>query len=76
MLCIYLKQSIAIQAKEKNNITQDNIIFYRYKNSLHTLSGKEIYDLNIRELIEDIMIKNVCEEKDENNKRRKLKRII
>ena len=75
MLCIYLKQSIAIQAKEKNNLTQDNI-FYRYKNSLHTLSGKEIYDLNIRELIEDIIAKNNYEEKDENNKRMKLKRII
>lgn len=66
LLCIYLKQSIAIQAKEQNNLGHENI-FYRYKNPLHMLSGNAIYDLNMRELIEDIMTENEFE-KDENNK--------
>ena len=57
LLCLYLKHSIAIQTKEKKNLGNDNI-FYRYKNPLHTLSGNAIYDLNIKELVDEIMSEN------------------
>jgi len=63
LLCIYLKQSIALQAKN-NSIGNDNI-FYRYKNPLHILSGNAIYDLNIKELIDDIMTENELENKND-----------
>lgn len=53
--------------QRKNNLMQ-NKIFYRYKNPLHTLNDNEIYDLNIRELIEVIMTENEYEVKDKNNK--------
>ena len=56
LLCLYLKHSIAIQTKEKS-LGNDNI-FYRYKNPLHTLSGNAIYDLNVKELVDEIMSKN------------------
>ena len=57
LLCIYLKQSISLQTKNNNNNENDNI-FYRYKNPLHILSGNAIYDLNIKELVDDIMTEN------------------
>jgi len=63
LLCIYLKQSIALQAKN-NSIGNDNI-FYRYKNPLHILSGNAIYDLNIKELVDDIMTENELENKND-----------
>ena len=60
LLCLYLKNSIS----SKNNLIseKDNSIFYRNKNALHTLSGNAIYDLNIRELVDNIM-----DDKDNNN---------
>lgn len=66
LLCIYLKQSIALQAKNNNNNGNDNI-FYRYKNPLHILSGNAIYDLNIKELVDDIMTENELGNKNEIN---------
>ena len=57
LLCLYLKHSITLQMKEKKKVGNDNI-FYRYKNPLHTLSGNAIYDLNIKELVDEIMSEN------------------
>jgi len=65
LLCIYLKQSIALQAK--NNIIENDNIFYRYKNPLHILSGNAIYDFNIKELVDDIMTENELENKNKIN---------
>ena len=64
LLCLYLKQSITVQAKEKNNFRNDNI-FYRCKNPLHALSGNAIYDLNVKELVDEIMSENDLGEKTE-----------
>ena len=80
LLCLYLKQSIAIQSKENNNFCNDKI-FYRFKNPLHTLSGNAIYDLNIKQLIDDIMTENEFTEKNgikngENEKSNYLKEFI
>ncbi len=61
LLCLYLKNTIS----SKNNLSiseKDNSIFYRNKNALHTLSGNAIYDLNIRELVDNIM-----DDKENNN---------
>ena len=65
LLCVYLKHSIAIQAKENSNVINENI-FYRSKNPLHTLSGNAIYDLNVKELVDNIMAENELEENNEN----------
>ena len=62
LLCIYLKQSICLQAK--NNIENENI-FYRSKNPFHALSGNAIYDINIKELVDNIMAENEFEEKND-----------
>ena len=75
LLCIYLKQSIALQSKNNNNNGNDNI-FYRYKNPLHILSGNAIYDLNIKELVDDIMTENELENKNEINDNNSLKDFI
>ena len=75
LLCIYLKQSIALQAKNNNYNGNENI-FYRYKNPLHILSGNAIYDLNIKELVDDIMTENELENKNEINDNNSLKDFI
>ena len=64
LLCVYLKHSIAIQAKENINDINENI-FYRSKNPLHTLSGNAIYDLNVKELVDNIMTENEFDESNE-----------
>ena len=64
LLCIYLKYSIEVQTKENNNILNENI-FYRYKNPLHSLSGNAIYDLNIKEIIDDIINEKEINENNE-----------
>ena len=57
LLCLYLKNTIS--SKNYLSISEkDNSIFYRNKNALHTLSGNAIYDLNIRELVDNIMDDN------------------
>lgn len=66
LLCIYLKHSISLQAKE-NAIENENI-FYRSKNPFHALSGNAIYDLNIKELVDNIMDDNEFYDKNESTK--------
>ena len=73
LLCIYLKHSISLQAKE--NIIENDNIFYRTKNPFHALSGNAIYDLNIKELVDNIMAENEFEEKNENIKNNDNKNI-
>jgi len=51
MLCYYLKNTVS---KNKDN---NEIIFNRNKN-IRTLSGNAIYDLNIRELVDNILAEN------------------
>ena len=75
LLCIYLKQSISLQTKNNNNNENDNI-FYRYKNPLHILSGNAIYDLNIKELVDDIMTENELGNNDVNGKNISLRDFI
>ena len=57
MLCYYLKNTINAYSKNKDN---NEIIFNRNKN-IRTLSGNAIYDLNIRELVDNILDEN-CNE--------------
>ena len=80
LLCLYLRQTIAIQSKGKHKNCHDNI-FYRFKNPLHTLSGNAIYDLNIKQLVDEIMTENEFSEKNwikngENEKSNNLKEFI
>ena len=57
MLCYYLKNTINAYSKNRDN---NEIIFNRNKN-IRTLSGNAIYDLNIRELVDNILDEN-CNE--------------
>ena len=54
MLCYYLKNTFSGYSKNKDN---NEIIFNRNKN-IRTLSGNAIYDLNIRELVDNILAEN------------------
>lgn len=61
LLCLYLKNSIILEANKDNDnkkITSGNNVFYRNKKNINSLSGNAIYDLNIRELINDIINSN------------------
>ena len=57
MLCYYLKNSVAEQSKGKISTNSDSI-FYRNKKCIRTLSGNAIYDLNIRDLVDNILTEN------------------
>ena len=57
VLCYYLKNSITEQSKGKLSNNSDSI-FYRNKNCIRTLSGNAIYDLNIRDLVDNILTEN------------------
>ena len=54
ILCYYLKNSVIDQSKNMNN---NELIFNKNKN-IRTLSGNAIYDLNIRELVDNILAEN------------------
>ena len=54
MLCYYLKNTVSGYSKNKDN---NEIIFNRNRN-IRTLSGNAIYDLNIRELVDNILAEN------------------
>ena len=60
LVCNYLKKSIAL-----HSIQLDDKIFYRYKNPVYVLSGNAIYDLNVKELVEDIIAEGEFNEKNE-----------
>ena len=55
ILCYYLKNSVMGQSKNMNN---NEIIFNKNKNVIKALSGNAIYDLNIRELVDNILTEN------------------
>ena len=55
ILCYYLKNTVSGYSKNKDN--NNEIIFNRNKN-IRTLSGNAIYDLNIRELVDNILSEN------------------
>ena len=57
ILCYYLKNSVNEQSKGKSLNSNDSI-FYRNKNSIRALSGNAIYDLNIRDLVDNILTEN------------------
>lgn len=54
ILCYYLKTSVMGQSQNMNN---NEIIFNKNKN-IRALSGNAIYDLNIRELVDNILTEN------------------
>ena len=57
ILCYYLKNSIIKQSKGKKNSGSETI-FINNKNCLKSLSGNAIYDLNIRDLVDNILTEN------------------
>ena len=56
LLCYYLKNSVTEQSKG-NILTNAETIFYKNKN-MRALSGNAIYDLNIRDLVDNILTEN------------------
>ena len=57
ILCYYLKNSVTEQSKGKISDNSDRI-FYNNKNCIRALSGNAIYDLNIRDLVDNILAEN------------------
>ena len=56
MLCYYLKNSVKEMSKGKNG---ESIFFNnKNKNVVNALSGNAIYDLNIRDLVDNILTEN------------------
>ena len=56
ILCYYLKNSVTEQSKGKILVNSESI-FYKNKN-ITALSGNAIYDLNIRDLVDNILTEN------------------
>ena len=56
ILCYYLKNSVTEQSKGKI-LANSETIFYKNKN-IRALSGNAIYDLNIRDLVDNILTEN------------------
>ena len=56
ILCYYLKNSVTEQSKGKISSNSETI-FYKNKN-IGALSGNAIYDLNIRDLVDNILTEN------------------
>ena len=57
ILCYYLKNSVTEQSKGKISNNSETI-FYKNKNCIRALSGNAIYDLNIRDLVDNILTEN------------------
>ena len=76
LLCIYLKQSISLMSKEKSSRCAN--IFYRYNNPIHTFSGNAIYDLNVKEIVDDIITSenDIKSNEDDNPRYNNLKEFI
>ena len=53
ILCYYLKNSVTELSKGKLS-NNNETIFYNNKNCIRALSGNAIYDLNIRDLVDNI----------------------
>ena len=75
LLCLYLKQSIALMTNKK--YIRNTNIFYRCKNPIQTFSGNAIYDLNIKELFDDITSENdIKSNEDQSSRSNSLKEFI
>ena len=59
LLCLYLKNTLTDQMRNEK-------IFYRNKNPLSILSGNAIYDLNFRELFDNLIDDNEKENYENN----------
>ena len=57
LLCYYLKNSVTEQSKGKISKNSETI-FYNNKKCVRALSGNAIYDLNIRDLVDNILAEN------------------
>ena len=57
LLCYYLKNSINELSKEKI-INNKECIFYRNNKSIKALSGNAIYDINMRDLVDNLLSEN------------------
>ena len=57
LLCYYLKNSVTEQSKGEISKGGETI-FYKNKKCVKALSGNDIYDLNIRDLIDNILAEN------------------
>ena len=57
ILCYYLKNSVTELSKGKLS-NNNETIFYNNKNCIRALSGNAIYDLNIRDLVDNILTEN------------------
>ena len=57
ILCYYLKNSITEQSKGKISNNSETI-FYNNKKCIRALSGNDIYDLNIRDLVDKFLAEN------------------
>lgn len=76
LLISYLKSSVSIQ-NSGNKLSNSEKIFYRNKNQIYTLSGNAIYDLNIREVVDNIIYGNENDDSiNSNNKSNNLKEFI
>ena len=58
LLCCYLKNSVTEQSKGKISNNSESIFYNNHKNCIRALSGNAIYDLNIRDLVENILAEN------------------
>ena len=75
LLCLYLKQSIALMTNNKH--IRNTNIFYRSKNPIQTFSGNAIYDLDIKELVDDITSENdIKSNEDQSSRSNSLKEFI
>ena len=57
LLCYYLKNSINELSKEKI-INNKECIFYRNNKSIKALSGNDIYNINMRDLVDNLLSEN------------------
>ena len=57
ILCYYLKNTITEQSKGKISNNSETI-FYNNKKCIRALSGNDIYDLNIRDLVDKFLAEN------------------
>ena len=68
LLGLYFKNSVIAQSNKSISSNENEKIFYRNKNPLRVLSGNAIYDLNFRELVDNIMNENENENGNDNIK--------
>ena len=57
ILCYYLKNSI-IEISSGKNLNNKESIFYKNNKNIKAMSGNAIYDLNIRDLVDNLLTEN------------------